>query len=226
MPEGPDLARLAALIGDPARASMLSALMGGRALAAGELAREAGVAPQTASGHLSQLVEGGLLIRRSQGRARYYALAGPEAAAALEALMGFSEARGPARARPGPRDPELRAARTCYDHIAGALGVRIWDSLSARGMLEMQGERGRLSPGGAAFLSGLGVDAEALAASRRPVCRACLDWSERRTHLAGGAGAAVLSLALEKGWAARRDGSRALRITRLGESAFAAQFPV
>ena len=129
MPEGPDLARLAALIGDPARAAMLSALMGGRALAAGELAREAGVTAQTASGHLAQLAEGGLLTRCAQGRARYYAVAGPDAAAALEALMGFAEAHGPRRTRPGPSDPALRQARSCYDHVAGALGVRIWDSL-------------------------------------------------------------------------------------------------
>lgn len=225
MPEGPDLARAAALIGDPARAAMLSALMGGLALSAGELAREAGVTPQTASGHLSRLVDGGLLTRRAQGRARYYALAGPEAAALLEAVMGFSGAAGPRRARPGPSDPALRRARSCYDHIAGEIGCRAHDSMLARGLVEMQGTRGRLSQDGETFARGLGIDPAALE-GRRPACRACLDWSERRSHFAGSFGAALLARALDAGWLKRIEASRALRVTRAGESAFAAHFPL
>lgn len=121
---GPDVARVAALIGDPARAAMLSALMDGGALTASELALEAGVAPPTASGHLARLREGGLLAEAKQGRSRYYRLAAPDVAAALEALMGLA-ARGPSRARPGPKDPALRRARLCYDHLAGEAGVRL-----------------------------------------------------------------------------------------------------
>ena len=226
MSEGPDIALIGALIGDPARAQMLSALMGGRALSAGELAREAGVTPQTASAHLARMTDAGLLTRRAQGRARYYALAGADVADTLETLMTLSGSRGPARTRPGPRDPDLRRARTCYDHLAGALGVQAFDSMLARGFLDMQGARGRLSAAGAAFAGDLGVDAAALDAAARPACRACLDWSERRSHLAGGFGAALLARAEAEHWLTRRDGSRALTVTRRGAAAFDRLFPI
>lgn len=136
---GPDIARLAALIGDPARANMLTALMAGRALTAGELAREAGVTPQTASGHIARLEEGGLVAIVRQGRHRYATLAGPEVAEALEALMGLAAGQGHLRSRPGPRDPALREARVCYNHLAGDRGLQMYDALVAAGRLSDEG---------------------------------------------------------------------------------------
>ncbi|MEL6316769.1 MAG: winged helix-turn-helix domain-containing protein, partial [Pseudomonadota bacterium] len=192
MKDGPDIARLAALIGDPARANMLTALMSGQALTGRELAEAAGVTPQTASGHLAQLEAAGLVARRRQGRHRYAALAGPEVGAALEALMGLAAAAGHSRARPGPKDPALRAARICYDHLAGEMGVRLYDGLLAQGALaEDGGGAPSLTPEGAARMRAFGVDPAPLARARRPLCRACLDWSSRRNHLAGALGAAL-----------------------------------
>ncbi len=136
MKEGPSIASVAALIGDPARANMLAALMSGRALTAGELAREAGIAAPTASGHLARLREAGLVLVEAQGRHRYVRLAGPEVAAVLEGLMGLSARDGRLRTRPGPRDPALRTARVCYDHLAGEWGVRLYDALLADGRLD------------------------------------------------------------------------------------------
>src|SRR5689334_9614792 len=135
MRTGPDIARIAALLGDPARANMLTALLGGVALSAGELAREAGVTAQTASSHLAKLSQGGLVLARRQGRHSYYALSGPEVGEVLEGLMGLADKGGLKRARPGPREPELRRARVCYDHLAGDLGVAMLEGLMASGRL-------------------------------------------------------------------------------------------
>lgn len=214
---GPDIARAAALIGDPARAAMLAALIDGRALTASELAVEAGVGRSTASGHLARLREGGLLAEAKQGRARYFRLSGPEVAAALEALMGVA-ARGPQRVRPGPRDEGLRRARLCYDHLAGEAGVALYEGLLTSGALRLDGEAPTLTDTGAARLAAAGVDLPALRAARRPVCRACLDWSERRSHLAGGLGAAIWRLAETRRWARRETGSRAVRFAPQGEA--------
>ena len=198
MKEGPSIASVAALIGDPARANMLAALMSGRALTAGELAREAGIAAPTASGHLARLREAGLVLVEAQGRHRYVRLAGPEVAVVLEGLMGLSARDGRLRTRPGPRDPALRTARVCYDHLAGEWGVRLYDALLADGRLDAAGGSPVLTPRGRAFFAAEGIDLAAPASSRRPLCRACLDWSERRPHLAGALGRAILDHALAR----------------------------
>ncbi|PTM51372.1 ArsR/SmtB family transcription factor [Phreatobacter oligotrophus] len=222
MKEGPSIASVAALIGDPARANMLAALMSGRALTAGELAREAGIAAPTASGHLARLREAGLVLVEAQGRHRYVRLAGPEVAAVLEGLMGLSARDGRLRTRPGPRDPALRTARVCYDHLAGEWGVRLYDALLADGRLDAAGGSPVLTTRGRAFFAAEGIDLAAAASSRRPLCRACLDWSERRPHLAGALGRAILDHAIARHWLRRVPESRALAVTPPGLSAFRA----
>ncbi len=214
------IAEVAGAIGDVARASMLTALMGGQALTAGELADEAGVTPQTASSHLAKLSGAGLLVQEKQGRHRYYRLASTEVANAIDALMGLA-ASGPRRHRPvGPRDDALRLARTCYDHMAGRLAVAISDRLSERGFVVVSSEAGLVTEEGERFLHGLGI--ELPRHSRRPLCRTCLDWSERRPHLAGQLGSALLNRMIDLKWVRPVAGSRALSITRAGEAGFAA----
>lgn len=220
MKEGPDIALIGALIGDPARANMLTLLMSGRAHTASELAAEAGVTAQTASGHLGKLADAGLLALRKQGRHKYFTLADDDVAHVLEAIMGLAARRGHGRARVGPRDPMMRKARVCYDHLAGDMGVRVYDTLTERGHI-MGGD---LTASGIAFMADFGVDVSALKARRRPLCRTCLDWSERRTHLAGALGAACLQRVYDLGWAKRLDDSRAVIFTAAGDQAFAAQF--
>lgn len=226
MKEGPDIARLAALIGDPARANMLTALMSGKALTASELAAEAGVTLPTASAHLAKLDAGGLLAPRKQGRHKYFALANDEIAAVLEALMGLAAGAGHLRSRSGPRDPELRKARVCYNHLAGDMGIRLYDSLVDRKLLSLGKEGLDLSDAGRRFMSRFGLDLEALAAGRSPLCRACLDWSERRSHLAGSLGRALLSRFEDLGWARRVEGTRIVQFTPKGEAAFRRRFPL
>lgn len=221
MKDGPDLARVAALVGDPARANMLSALMGGMALTASELALEAGVTLPTASSHLARLSEGGLLTVAVQGRHRYYALANPRVASMLEAISVVAEAHGPKRARPGPRDAALRHARVCYDHLAGDAGVALYDRLVSGGMLREQAAgQLELTAAGHEFFGGFGLDPAALARGRRPLCRSCLDWSVRRSHLAGALGAAVLDRIFELKWARREPGTRIVAFTPPGRLAF------
>ncbi len=224
MRHGPDLSRIAALIGDPARANMLTALLGGLALTAGELAEEAGVTKQTASGHLAKLAAAGLVAVAAQGRHRYYRLADDEVAEALESLSVLAAARGGLRSRPGPRDPAMRRARVCYDHLAGELGVALFDALVARRALDVAADGLGLTPAGAAAMRDFGIDVEALSRGRRPLCRACLDWSARRSHLAGALGAAVLQRVFALGWARRLEGSRIVAFTPAGERAFAERF--
>lgn len=228
MREGPDIARIGSLVGDPARANMLNALMGGTALTASELALEAGVSLPTASSHLSKLMEGGLLTLASQGRHRYYGLAGPQVAGMIEAITGVAEAVGPKRVRPGPRDGAMRVARVCYDHLAGEQAVAMLDRLVARGILlrddieirlgETRPGEIRLGPSAASHFSALGIDVGAR--PRRPVCRACLDWSVRRSHLAGTLGAAILDKILAEKWARREKDSRAVVFSPPGKQAF------
>ncbi|SIP97028.1 transcriptional regulator, ArsR family [Rhizobium sp. RU35A] len=226
MKEGPDIARIATLIGDPARANMLMALMGGQALTATELAGAAGVTLATASAHLSKLEDGGLLSQRRQGRHRYFALADSAVAGLLENLAGLAATRGHLRHRPGPRDPALRRARICYDHLAGDFGVRMLDSLIGRGAIMADGEALQLTESGHRFFCEIGVDVDALKTPRRPLCRACLDWSERRSHLGGALGKAIFQHILAEGLAKREPESRAIRFTREGERRFLALFPV
>lgn len=219
---GPDITRIAALLGDPARANMLSALMGGQALTAGELAREAGVTPQTASAHLAKLEAGGLLTRRRQGRHNYVALAGHEVAPVMEQLAVLADRAGHRRTRPGPRDPALRRARVCYDHLAGDAGVAMLDALVAQGRIVDAEGALTLTDAGRAFARDFGV---ALAdASRRPLCKACLDWSVRRSHLAGVLGAGLLDRIYALGWARRLDGTRVVAFSAPGLHAFERTF--
>lgn len=224
MREGPDIARIASLVGDPARANMLTALMGGTALTASELALEAGVSLPTASSHLSKLMEGGLLTLASQGRHRYYGLAGPQVAGMIEAIIGVAEAVGPKRVRPGPRDQAMRVARVCYDHLAGEQAVAMLDRLVDRKILLRDDNEIRLAPSAASHFAAIGIDVEAK--PRRPVCRACLDWSVRRSHLAGTLGAAILDKILLEKWARREKDSRAVIFSPPGRQAFERVFLV
>ncbi|RWC56202.1 winged helix-turn-helix domain-containing protein [Mesorhizobium sp.] len=218
MREGPDIARIASLVGDPARANMLNALMGGTALTASELALEAGVSLPTASSHLSKLIEGGLLTVASQGRHRYYGVAGPQVAGMIEAITGVAEAVGPKRVRPGPRDRAMRVARVCYDHLAGEQAVAMLDRLVAKNVLVRDEQQIRLGPSAASHFAAIGIDV--YTKPRRPVCRTCLDWSVRRSHLAGTLGAAILDKILAEKWARREKDSRAVIFSPPGKQAF------
>ncbi|WP_288350360.1 winged helix-turn-helix domain-containing protein [uncultured Thalassospira sp.] len=220
MKEGPDIARVAALLGDPARANMLTALMGGRALTAAELAQEAGVTPQTASSHLAKLESGQIVVPRKQGRHRYFTLSGPDIVEALEVLMGIANRVGHNRVRTGPKDPELRKARVCYDHLAGDMGVALFDGLIKGKLIENTVNGVVLTDAGVAFADKFGIDLEALRRKRRPLCRECLDWSARQSHLAGSFGAAMLDRFYELGWARRVAESRIVRFERDGERQF------
>lgn len=224
MKDGPVIATVAALLGDPARANMLTALVDGRALTASELAGEAGVGLPTASGHLSKLEAGGLVSVEKQGRHRYFRLSGSDVAAVIEGLMGLAERTGASRTRPGPKEPALRAARLCYDHLAGERGVALLDGLRRRGILD--DHDGALAPtdAGRVFLADFGIDLAPLSAKRRPLCRACLDWSERRHHLAGSLGAALLSRMGELGWLSVGKTGRVVAFTPDGERRFTATF--
>ena len=218
---------VAALVGDPARANMLTALMTGRALTASELAHEAGVTPQTASSHLAKLEAGGLIEQEKQGRHRYFRLSDPDVAGVLEGLEGLAARAGHLRVRTGPKDPALRHARVCYDHLAGDLGVQMLDSMKKQRLLRQRKHDIELTTEGQRFLAkALQISAESLAHPRRPLCKACLDWSERRHHLAGTLGAALLTRFTELKWAARdaTTGSRVVNFTRTGENRFAALF--
>ncbi|HTN61212.1 MAG TPA: helix-turn-helix transcriptional regulator [Devosia sp.] len=222
MTDGPRIAIVAALIGDPARANMLTALMDGRALTVSELAQAAGVTLPTASGHLTRLDTAGLLTAQKQGRHRYFRLAGPEVAAVLEALMSLSQADTKPTIRTGPRDVALRTARICYDHLAGEQGVALLNSLIAAGHLT-DAPTPAITPTGKSFFAALGLDLSALTTAKRPLCRRCLDWSERKSHLAGGLGAGLLTLMLEKNWAKRMEG-RVIAFTPKGKKALAEMF--
>jgi DNA-binding transcriptional ArsR family regulator len=219
MKDGPSIAPIAALAGDPARANMLSALLGGNALTAGELAREAGVTPQTASSHLAKLEEGGMVLSQRQGRHRYFKLSGSDVAHMLETMMGIAERAGHVRTRTGPKAPELRKARVCYDHLAGEMGVAMFDAMT-RARLIAQGEGLNLTKRGTEFARDFGIDLEALADGRRPLCKTCLDWSQRRSHLAGSLGAAMLARFYDLRWARRDRASRAVVFSPQGERGF------
>lgn len=216
------LAEMARLMGDAARANMLTALMGGLALTAGELARAARITPQTASGHLGRMVEAHLLVVERQGRHRYFRLASPEVAHALDALMVLAAGRPRRHAPVGPRDAALRLARTCYDHMAGRLAIAIADALVAQGAVVMADGAALVTDEGRRLLADLGIALGT--AGRRPLCRTCLDWSERRPHLAGRLGSALLDHALECGWVGRTPDSRVLRVLPEGEAALCLAF--
>ena len=224
MKDGPDFTIVASLLGDPARANIVSALMAGQALTAGELAREAGVSAQTASSHLARLAQGGLIIERRAGRHRYYALSGADIGGAVEHLTDVAERLGHTRVRPGPKDPALRHARVCYDHVAGELGVRIFDGLAERRFIAIHEGTPAITRKGETFLRAFGIEMASLMTGRREVCRLCLDWSERRYHLAGALGAAMFGRFTELGWLARSRSSRVLKVTPAGVRGFARTF--
>ena len=226
MKEGPDITRIAQLIGDPARANMLCALMSGKALTATELANEAGVTLQTTSGHLAKMVDGGLVASRKQGRHKYYQLLDDDVAHLLENLMSVAAQKGHLRAQTGPKDPELRHARVCYDHLAGDLGTKLYGALIKTGHLKEVGDQTEITESGISFFEKKGFKLDALHNSRRQLCRQCLDWSERRTHLAGTLGASILRHIYEKKWAKRDDNSRVVRFSKRGEAAFMAVFEI
>lgn len=225
MKDGPDISQIAALIGDPARANILTALMSGKALTASELASEAGVTLPTASSHLSKLVCAALIRVRKQGRHKYFTLGSEDVAHVLEALMGLAAGTGRLRTRPGPRDQAMRHARVCYNHLAGAMGTRMYDSLMARDFLRHDGDMLHLTVAGQGFVTQLGLDLDALPSPRAPLCRDCLDWSDRRSHLAGRLGRGLLAHFETLGWLRRVPGSRIIYYSDEGQKSFDRAFP-
>jgi DNA-binding transcriptional ArsR family regulator len=223
-PIQPSLAEVAALVGNPARANMLTALLDGRALTATELASAGGVAPQTASGHLARLTEGRLLTLAKQGRHAYYRLTSPIIGRMLESIMAVA-ADGPPRYQPRWRGGDaLRNARTCYDHLAGRLGVGLSDALVEREHVALSEDGGIVTATGEQFLRGFGIELPKAGGTRRVFCRPCLDWSERRTHLAGALGAALAIRCFEVGWISRIRDTRAVLVTEKGKHGFSETF--
>jgi DNA-binding transcriptional ArsR family regulator len=216
------IAATAALLGDPARANILAALLDGRALTAKELAYAAHVTPQTASGHLAKLSEGGLLAAEKQGRHRYYRLASPLVGQMLEGVMAVAGPEPP-RSSTWRGGEGLRMARTCYDHLAGRLGVALADSLLEQGHVALGSDGGEVTDVGKRFLDAFGASP---APGRRVFCRPCLDWSERRPHLAGRLGAALASRCFELGWVAQQRDTRALAISEAGRQGFRETFGI
>lgn len=219
----PGLSRIGALLADPGRAAMLWALMDGSARPAGELTLIAGLSPSAASAHLARLTEGGLLALDVRGRHRYYRIATPDIAAAIEALMNLAEAASPQRpaTKPARTVPlEMRHARTCYDHMAGEVAVRVFERFVDDGLLVLEGDSLDATPDGAAQLRDWGVDVGALRTRKRRFACTCLDWSERRPHLGGALGAALLDSWIARGWVERASRPRVLRITPDGQREF------
>jgi DNA-binding transcriptional ArsR family regulator len=207
------IAEIGALIGDPARANILLALVGGQALTAGELAWCARVTAQTASGHLAKLTEAGLLAVKAQGRHRYFRLASPLVAQMLETMQVVASIQSPPRHRPKTRiDEALQQGRTCYDHLAGRLGVALCDALVANNHVVLETDAGAATDSGSAFFERFGITLN----PRRCFCKPCLDWSERRPHLAGALGAGLMHRCLDLGWIERVRDTRAVRVTDKG----------
>jgi DNA-binding transcriptional ArsR family regulator len=212
----PDIASIAATLGEPARARMMSALMDGRARTATELALDGGVAASTASAHLSRLVNAGLVAVVKQGRHRYFSIVDPTVAAGIESLMRMAGNADPDPRPFGPRDHALREARVCFDHLAGTLGVALKTRMVEAGYLIASAETASLSAEGERWLERIGIDMHALHAQRRVICRLCRDWSERRMHLAGGVGAELLRRMVALRFLQRVEGSRAVMVTARG----------
>jgi len=222
--DGPSIVRIAALIGDHARAEILTALVAGEALTATELAGVANLTKQTISSHLAKLLDARLIVVESQGRHRYFRLADRDVAHLLESLMGVAFRTGAVRVRSSPREPALRKARVCYDHLAGELGVLAFDSLEQRRYVRRGADGLTFTQAGKRFLNEIGVDVATLAVQRRRLSHACLDWSVRRHHLAGATGAALLDQCFATGWAQRVKNSRVVIFSPAGERAFRQRF--
>lgn len=216
MADIPYIAEVAFLIGDPARANMLSALKDDRVLTATELAHVAGVAPNTASGHLAKLAMAGLVAMERQGRHRRYRLASAQVAETLEALEELAVHAAPRSRAPGPRDGAVRFARTCYDHVAGEVGILLAESFRRRGYLSIADGECGLSRRGRTAMGRLGLDLEELRMTRRRLVRQCLDWSGLRPHLGGALGASLFARFSELGWIRRREHTRVILVTSRG----------
>ena len=221
-----DLATVSALMGDANRASMLLALLGGDELTAGELAQRAGASSSLASAHLAKLVDGGLLVAERRGRNRYYRLSDRHVADAIEALLRIAPERHARGLRESNRGEAIRHARTCYDHLAGELGVALTDSFERHDLIGDHEHGFSLTLTGHQRLSSLGIDIDGLRRRPRTLTRPCLDWTERRPHLAGSIGAAVAARLLELDWIRRRPDTRALTVTETGRRQLRAQFTV
>jgi DNA-binding transcriptional ArsR family regulator len=223
---GPLIAEIAGLVGEPARAAMLSALLDGRALTASELAFAARVTPQTASSHLAKLIEAGLLSVIREGRHRYFRLASRKIADMLDGIVAVALENRP-RYRPLSRQArELSAARICYDHLAGRLSVELTDFFAAREYVVADDEAAEITPSGSRFLTEFGIDLAALSSTRRRFCRLCLDWTERRPHLAGALGAALTQRYFDLAWTERTKHSRAVIVTAAGKRGFLETFEI
>jgi DNA-binding transcriptional ArsR family regulator len=222
------LAEIGGVIGDPARAVMLCALLDGRAHSATELALTAGVSPQTASWHLAKLSDGTLVTAQKKGRNRYFRMASPLVAQAVEAMMAVA-ITGSSLSRShvlSEREQTLRTARTCYDHLAGKLGVALIEAFTRRKLIVLSEDGGLVTPRGAKLLSSFGIDLSAMQQSKRPICRLCLDWSEQKPHLAGAVGAALAARCFELDWVQRLPNTRAVAIMPAGVEGFQEQFGV
>lgn len=226
MKEGPNIVSIAALIGDHARAEVLTALMSGKALTATELAGFASVTKQTMSAHLAKLVEAGLISVEAQGRHRYYRIADEDVAHLIETLTGVAFRTGALRLRSSPREPALRKARVCYNHLAGELGVLIYDCLIRNRAFKFGAGGIELSDSGHRIFQQFGIDTVELMAQRRTFCKSCLDWSERRHHLAGALGSRMLDRIVELGWARRIRDTRIMEFSAAGEKALRNTFAV
>jgi len=219
----PGLSRIGALLADPGRAAMLWALMDGSARPAGELTMIAGLSPSAASAHLARLTDGGLLSAEVRGRHRYFRIASPEIAASIEALANVAQVSAPQRAAPRPARTvpvEMRYARTCYDHMAGELSVRMFERMLERGLLTQHGASLDATSEGAARFADWGIDLSAQQSRRRRFACTCPDWSVRRPHLGGALGAALLDTWSAHGWVERTGRPRVLRVTPAGQQYF------
>lgn len=222
----PDLSTIAALIGDPTRATMLSALLSGQSLPASDLAYRAHITPQTASTHLARLVEGGLLDVSRTGRHRYYRLKNAHVAHALEALANLAAPPHLKTPKDSAAYDALCFARTCYDHLAGQMGVALTQALTEKGLIVEEGQIYTLTPAGMQWLAVWNIDERTLRQSRRMFARTCVDWSERRHHLAGALGSALTQALFERGWIVRIAGQRAVRVTDIGRRGFRDEFGI
>jgi DNA-binding transcriptional ArsR family regulator len=215
----PDITIISSMLGEPARAKMMLALLSGKALTAGELSIDADITAQTASSHLAKLLNAGLISVEKQGRHKYFRLANEDIAHILEQLLVLSstDTNSCNRIQTGPKQPELRAARVCYDHLAGEVGVALFEHLKQQELIEIIHGHPQLTATGITLFTQLGADIDSMVKKKRPVCKHCLDWSERKHHLAGSLGQWVLNIILDNGWAKRLPGSRAIIFSTTGK---------